>query len=920
MRSHGEFERLTNFDFPSDWGIPPLAFFSEHTDGETSVENSFPAPMSSRLPLIELVRNIVQRLGHRLRTVAVVEEGTQWATTDSLGEAESRLSKTLVGKLQSVAMAVARIESFSVDEETEIEWPFNLVSYDCLDLFSPELLESVAQLAELIDRELNFETVLVMKKAFGYDAQTRRFTDSRDGIRDVTPWMITQFPRNARRVEEISEDGSFIRVWSEVFDRRNGKLLSVSALGEPFASISIRKPEPDTASNTRQNADPIQETHEQIEPNTTELNEDVPEKAAILTGTALTEVEPQSEVESAASSKQRPLETTAATAGSLEQTFFSVDEKLQREVSAFRRQQAGQWSLRGKDRRPKGHVRVALLQADFDLTYKHPVIEACPTNWPFCEDVREAVANHLMGNAELRERYEDLLNAGRKPGGANQWKGVAGNNPLPSWSEHRRQAILRRVIDSCDQFGVDLLVLPEYSVRRETIDWLKTYLPNKNVSVLAGTFMEVKKDSGSNHLAAPLTLLWPFPDNVKNQYIASLRKSGLGDDKVYDALNRGHVFEFSRDKKYRSIALEEFFRPASTPLAALFKPNGLAKALEKKIGFEPAAEVMSLLLAGTRLPLKYLFELICSEIFLVSSPANYRHMLEDLDAMLRRFGGKADEDVIFSDIRTLSEQLSITGDGKGVRRSILAVPAATSRSADYWIAGQAGFLAAGTTTVFCNSIDGKSIVGGSCFIGCGSWKSEEHVHGYIPRITPYHGWSKGIFYNNGKDTLSKKDQAVVIVDIDPHNMLEGKPRAQTMPPPLQLVAYLPVVESIDWNVTEARLLRELEIQNGSISVKRGKNKSRPQDEKLFWEAFMKAKVSPDEQNLAEFWKKFPDEESLASRAKAFADNGEMQPAAPNGDGSILATPAFYDWIDVSLTLTERQDMSTVDVPPWKATR
>jgi hypothetical protein len=154
----------------------------------------------------------------------------------------------------------------------------------------------------------------------------------------------------------------------------------------------------------------------------------------------------------------------------------------------------------------------------------------------------------------------------------------------------------------------------------------------------------------------------------------------------------------------------------------------------------------------------------------------------------------------------------------------------------------------------------------------------------------------------------------------PHNMLEGKPRAQTMPSPLQLVAYLPIVESIDWNVTEARLLRELAIPDEAISVRRGKNKLRPQDEKLFWEAFVKANLSPIEENLAEFWKKFPDEESLVSRAQAFADNGEMQRSAPNGDGSILATPAFYDWIDVSLTITDRQDLSTVEVPPWKTTR
>lgn len=941
MRSHGEFERFANFDFPSDWNIPPLSFFSEHAESEAFAEGS--GPTSPQVPLIESVRNIVQRLGHRLRAVPPIEEGALWATIDPLSGTETRVSKPLFDRLQTIAMEIAKIESFSVDEENSIEWPFDLMSHECLDLLSSELLESVVKLAEQIDQELNFETVLVIRKTFGYDAQARRFTDSRDGVRDVTPWMITQFPRNAKRVEEISEDGSFIRVWSEVFDRSNGKLLSVSVLGEPFASISICKPEQNSAlianlnvqprdkqkktePDTSQNMQSVQEAPAQIESDSRKLNRDATEVISNVNGSDPIHVHSNLEFGSSVSSTlsapttaTAPTSATADTAGSTAQTFSSMNEKLQREVSAFRRQQASQWSLRGKERRPKGHVRVALLQADFDLTYKHPVVEACPTNWPFCVNVREAVSNHLMGDAGSREKYQNLLNAGGVHGGANLWKGIAGNEPLPSWSEHRRQAILRRVIDSCDQFGVDLLVLPEYSVRRETIEWLKTYLTNKNVSVLAGTFIEVKKDSGSNHLAAPLTLLWPLPDNVKNQYIASLRKSGLGDEKVYDALNRGHVLEFSRDKKYRSIALDEFFRPSSTPLSALFKPEGLAKALEKKVGFEPTAEVMSLLLAGTRLPLKYLFELICSEIFLVSSPANYRHMLDDLDAMLRRFGGNADEDVIFNDIRTLSEHLSITGDGKGVRRSILAVPAATSRSADYWIAGQAGFLAAGTATVFCNSIDGKSMVGGSCFIGCGSWKLEEHAHGYIPRITPYHGWSKGIFYNNGKDALSKRDQAVVIADIDPHNMLEGKPRAQTMPSPLQLVAYLPIVESVDWNVTEARLLRELAVPNGSISVRRGKNKSRPQDEELFWQAFVNANVAPTGENLAEFWRKFPDEESLVSRAQAFENNGEMQPSAPNGDGSILTTPAFYDWIDVSLTLTDRQDLSTVEVPPWKTT-
>jgi DNA primase catalytic core len=914
LRSHGEFERYANFDFPSDWGIPPSTLFSESTEEKSATDDR----SSSRVPLIEQLRGIVQRLGHRLRATNLADDATQWATTDSALAGDKHVSEELFGKLRSLAITIAQIESHSADDEAALEWPFDLVSSDCLELLSLELVESVAELIELLDRELNFETILVVEKAFGYNAQTRRFTDSRDGVRDVTPWMITQFPRNAKRIEEISDDGSFLRVWSEVFDRSNGKLLSVSALGEPFASIAVGKPLLDIDSNVQASEENILNESVLVAPDKTDQGYAAPTIPTSASDEVSTPSEIPSENVQNAKDKHALVEATELPSRKTAQPLGSLEQRLQREVSAFRRQQAGLWSLRGEVRRPKGHIRIALLQADFDLTYKHPLVEACPTNWPFCAKVRDAVAQHLMSNDKSRAKYEALLGAGGKPGGAYLWTGLEGKTPkLPSWSEHRRQAILRRVIDSCDEFGVDLLVLPEYSVRRETIEWLKTYLPNKRVSVLAGTFMDVQKDPSTNHLAAPLTLLWPLPQEVKNQYIASLKKSNLGMEKDYDALNRGHVFEFSRNKKYRSIALEEFFRPSNSPLSALFRPDALAKALEKKIGFEPSAEVMSLLLAGTRLPLKYLLELICSEIFLVSSPANYQHMFDDLEVMLRRFGEKTDADAVFKDVRTLSDQLSITGDGKGARRSILAVPAATSRSADYWIAGQAGFLAAGTTTVFCNSIDGKTIVGGSCFIGCGSWKSEDSAFGYIARITPYHGWSKGIFYNNGNDALSKKDQAVVIADIDPHNMLEGKPRAQTMPSPLQLVAYLPLVESVDWVTTEANLLRALSIPSGMINVAKGVSKMRPQDETSFWDTFVKAKESPDEDCLAALWKRFPDAGSLESRAKAFQDNGEMQPIVPNSDGSILSTPAFYDWIDVSLTLTEKQELPTVEVPHWK---
>ncbi|BBP51391.1 hypothetical protein PHLH3_10170 [Pseudomonas sp. St386] len=271
-----------------------------------------------------------------------------------------------------------------------------------------------------------------------------------------------------------------------------------------------------------------------------------------------------------------------------------------------------------------------------------------------------------------------------------------------------------------------------------------------------------------------------------------------------------------------------------------------------------------------------------------------------------------------NDIKALSARLSITGDGKTGRRSILTVPAATSRSADYWFAGQGCFLAGGTTTVFCNSIDGKTLVGGSCFIGRGSWKTEETALGYLSKITPYHGWSKGIYYNNRDDALSSKDQALVIADIDPHNMMEGRPRPQTMPSPLQLVAYAPIIETINWEVTQSNLIKKLPASPGkSIKASAGKSKKRPQNEEDFWKLISMTKERLNEETLDEIWRKFSDSRALSSRADAYRNNGDMQPSAPKGSMGMLATPAFYDWIDVSLTLDDHQDLPTIDVPPWK---
>ncbi|VVN04053.1 DNA primase [Pseudomonas fluorescens] len=889
LRSHGSFERYENFDFPEDWGIPLAPNNGlKYTQAPKNRSHSL-----NRTPLIEQCRRLVQHLGHRL-----------------LHDNLECLPRDLYEKIATVSKTLASID-YRDEEAPFLEWPFEILSDHCLALLNLELLESVVLLVKQIDEELGFEPILVIEKSYGYNAQTKRFTDSRNGVRDVTPWMISQFPKLSKHIEEISHEGQFLRVWTEVFDRTSGKLLSVSALGEPFASIAIIKP---TLHSTIEEAEiedrtQLSDIHETdsgkhyfdfsaggtSEPTPGQLSDTNVED---LPGSIALETPPKSDNNVEKTTQASSLHTGSST---------------NRNANSFRKQQAGQWELRGASSKPNGLIRIAFLQADFDLTYQHPFVEACPTQWPFGAKVSKEISAHLKSN--LSSKYSSLLRAAERHDTAHLW---TKSEFLPSWSEHRRRSILRRVIDSCQNFNVDLLILPEYSVRRETLEWLKTYIVNKSVSVLAGTYMHICEQHSDKHLTAPLTLLWPLPQSVSKILLASLQKKNLGSTSDYDSLQRGQVLEFSRNKKYRSIALEEFFRPSSHTLKPLFNPSELAAKLGEQIGFEPTPEALITLLAETRLPLKYLLELICSEAFLVSSPANYVHMGEDLKAMWRRFGRAATTDEVLLDIGALSKKLSITGDGIEARRSILAVPAATSRSADYWFAGQAGFLAAGTTTVFCNSIDGKTLVGGSCFIGRGSWKAEDTTLGYLARITPYHGWSKGIYYNNKDDALSRDDQALVISDIDPHNMLEGKPRAQTMPSPLQLVAYLPLVESIDWQQTQSNLLKALSISlPDDISSSYESNKKRPQEESIFWSSVWKLKNTADADDFNELWSKFSDKKSLLSRAQAYQNNVDMQPTAPRGSLGIFSSPALYDWIDVNLTLTEHEELPNISVPPWR---
>jgi hypothetical protein len=151
------------------------------------------------------------------------------------------------------------------------------------------------------------------------------------------------------------------------------------------------------------------------------------------------------------------------------------------------------------------------------------------------------------------------------------------------------------------------------------------------------------------------------------------------------------------------------------------------------------------------------------------------------------------------------------------RRSIMLVPACSTRVQDFYLLGKTFHIATGGCVVFCNVADGDHGRGGSCLVGHLSWNSKgtshresgkkevradstltsSEIQDYSSRISPYHGLLPGICLGECHSVagpLGEKEQALVIVDIDPVHLSEGKPRPQLLPVPQRLIAHLPILE------------------------------------------------------------------------------------------------------------------------------
>jgi hypothetical protein len=353
-----------------------------------------------------------------------------------------------------------------------------------------------------------------------------------------------------------------------------------------------------------------------------------------------------------------------------------------------------------------------------------------------------------------------------------------------SVAEARRRAILQEVLRACDQFKVDGLVLSEYSVRPETVNWIARQLAQLNlpITVWCGTFRV--PDGGRILSAIP-------PYSGIAPYIAELTSNGLGLNSwdshtalltCLDAVQvdvgynvRWHV----RSKRYPSAAANEIIRP---PIKEPWRP----------------------LLEDHRDPFKlgsFTVELICSEMFPHASSANFIGVLEENRRLASRYGLQWSDNeaikVLNDDVHVFARWTAYRNSNiwkelarkDALQRTIMILPAMTTRSADYHIFGQNQYLAAGLVTAFCNAVEYTAGCGGSAFIGLDGWKSTAAVP------TAYGSVAPGIFQLGDRHSgpLGTMEAAMVIADLDPIRTTDQRPRPHYQTRALELVAHLPLM-------------------------------------------------------------------------------------------------------------------------------
>jgi hypothetical protein len=281
--------------------------------------------------------------------------------------------------------------------------------------------------------------------------------------------------------------------------------------------------------------------------------------------------------------------------------------------------------------------------------------------------------------------------------------------------------------------------------------------------------------------------------------------------------------------------------------------------------------------------------------------------------LLRKFGVpdssyKRAQKSVESDLHQFAYYTSLNS-GRLFRRTILLLPAMSTRTQDYTLLGQSLYLSTGITTVFCNAVSEKSH-GRSCFIGQDCWDIDvEKLKEPIDR-GPYHGVFPGIFRQNSnpRGYLDKEEQAIVIADIDPLHSIQGQPRQQVLPPSLSLVAHLPIIEDRDIGNTEGKKKLPLdfwasfeEIFTGIHQQYRNTALLIPNEVEIVYNFLKKLNSIFGETGGKINWMK--------ERLEGFKKHHKSHPL-------MLPPPVAIDWIWVRTKPTEEDTIPEIEIPPY----
>lgn len=784
-------------------------------------------------------------------------------------------------KIYSVLLAWQ--SDFSTVGEQAV-WPYDGLPALPADSWR-ELLQALPAAVKGLDELLGIQVVSATAPQYRRNPHTDEFTDALSEEWSLSKSQYTGIGA-ADRVARVRSGARNLSIWTEVRRKTDNELLSVHTLDRKLGDCYGM-------------AAPAGETDERFDVTAAESVTFAPTVYETQADPTTGQSEPTSEVD--------PIEKDSGENNSRDSEAGDAD--LQNFDREFRESQRNSWKKRGKAKSP-AQMRVALFQWKIVDTYSHPLAEAGLAGLDLPRWVNDEIEELCVGD------FKELSEAS-KQGQESKWKE---QRSVESWPEHRRRALLKKALEACTDLGVELLVLPEVSVRPDTVEWLrdKALANHKNLWVLAGTYRRFEPNNSDKHLMEPLTLLWHPPEALARQ---------LGVDEA-------KTFEFVRGKKYRAVAAKEFFQPQWDPLKPLFSKERLLHEVLETVGWasfgdKTMVDLKALLTAlDEKSPvMQYCMELICSELFLMTSPANIRPLQYEIAALLERFPNKqADKasEIVLEDFRALGELLDVA-QLERPRRSVLLVPAATSRTNDYWHAGQASVLASGTATVFCNAVLDRAFVGGSCFIGIDAVSQATRHAGVVSALTPYHGWHKGIYLGSASDALSKADQALVVVDLDPIHVVSGKPRPQLLAEPMSMVAYLPVVEILDREKNRQELARLLsEKVDSQFRDRLGElmkyvSHRTKQDSKGFYSSLEKLlgrRNCPilEGQELEDFTKSFSDDYAVRERLIAWQNDRHQQPSSLSYPLGL--EPAWLDYLVADLTVGG--DLATVTVPSWTA--